>query len=141
MFIVVFFIFMVSWFIGQCVQARSGRCSVCGGPIPVHTVLLPLFLQWGSRFAVISRSAVGQTLSVNQLVDMEWRFGVTASSNEAQRVGSSFLQLRLLINKGNANEEVFMGECGCLFLLYSHSTFRWWVLCVPHVPSASAPQN
>ena len=73
-----------------------------------------MFLQWGSRLAVISRSAVGQTLSVNQLVDMEWRFGVTASSNEAQRVGSSFLQLRLLINKGNTNEEVFMGGWGSL---------------------------
>ena len=61
---------------------------------------------------------MGQTLSVNQLVDMEWRFGVTASSNEVQRVGSSFLQLRLLINKGNAKEEVFMGECGCVLQFY-----------------------
>lgn len=49
---------------------------------------------------------------------MEWRFGVTASSNEVQRVGSSFLQLRLLINKGNAKEEVFMGECGCVLQFY-----------------------
>lgn len=78
---------------------------------------------------MISRSAVGQTLSVNQLVDMEWRFGVTASSNEAQRVGSSFLQLKLLINKGNANEEVFMGECSCL--LHSHLCFLLMsVVCV-----------
>ena len=57
----------------------------------------------------ISRSAMSQTLTVNQLVDMEWRFGVTASSSELQRVGTSFLQLKFLVNKGNKQEEVFMG--------------------------------
>lgn len=84
---------------------------------------------------------MGQTLSVNQLVDMEWRFGVTASSNEVQRVGSSFLQLRLLINKGNAKEEVFMGEFGCVLQFY----FGFSVLlvgCVVDIwSSLSALQN
>ncbi|KAG7260238.1 hypothetical protein CRUP_031893 [Coryphaenoides rupestris] len=31
--------------------------------------------QWGDHSTVLSRRAVGQTLTVNQLVDMEWKFG------------------------------------------------------------------
>eukprot|EP00064_Thunnus_orientalis_P024017 superscaffoldBa00009746_g24286 len=31
--------------------------------------------QWGEHYAVLSRLAVRQTLMVNQLVDMEWKFG------------------------------------------------------------------
>lgn len=79
---------------------------------------------------------MGQTLSVNQLVDMEWRFGVTASSNEAQRVGSSFLQLRLLVNKGNANEEVFMGRLGRSPIL-SHTSSNLLVVVVCHLSPLS----
>lgn len=63
---------------------------------------------WKANLAGIARSAVSQTIMVNQLVDMEWRFGVTASSSEMQKVGSSFLQLKLLLNKGNKTEDVFM---------------------------------
>lgn len=32
-------------------------------------------MQWSEHFAALSRLAVGQTLMVNQLVDMEWKFG------------------------------------------------------------------
>ena len=67
-------------------------------------------VQWKSNLLAISRSAMSQTITVNQLVDMEWRFGVTASSSEMQKVGSSFLQLKLLLNKGNKTEDVFIGE-------------------------------
>ncbi|KAG9332526.1 hypothetical protein JZ751_014624 [Albula glossodonta] len=31
--------------------------------------------QWKIHYPVLSRLAVGQTLMVNQLVDMEWKFG------------------------------------------------------------------
>ena len=31
--------------------------------------------QWKSNLIALSRSALGQTLMVNQLVDMEWKFG------------------------------------------------------------------
>ncbi|XP_066558382.1 COMM domain-containing protein 7 isoform X2 [Amia ocellicauda] len=48
--------------------------------------------QWKVHHPVLSRLAVGQTLMVNQLVDMEWKFGVTAGSSELQKVGSIFLQ-------------------------------------------------
>lgn len=34
-----------------------------------------IFLQWAEHYAALTRLAVGQTLMVNQLVDMEWKFG------------------------------------------------------------------
>ena len=38
----------------------------------------------------LSRSVVGQTFMVNQLVDMEWKFGVTAGSSDLKVVGQTF---------------------------------------------------
>ncbi|XP_005095878.1 COMM domain-containing protein 7 [Aplysia californica] len=56
----------------------------------------------------LSRGALGQTLMVNQLVDIEWKFGVTASSSELDKVGNTFLQLKLVINTGNGMKNVFL---------------------------------
>ncbi|XP_070578973.1 COMM domain-containing protein 7-like isoform X2 [Ptychodera flava] len=64
--------------------------------------------QWKANLVALSRTAVGQSLMINQLVDMEWKFGVTASSNEVNKVGNTFLQLKLVINKGNRTENVYM---------------------------------
>lgn len=51
-------------------------------PSLLHTRLVPLtasnfdpLLQWKSNLPSMSRAAAGQSLTVNQLVDMEWRFG------------------------------------------------------------------
>jgi len=56
----------------------------------------------------LSRGALGQTLMVNQLVDIEWKFGVTASSSELDKVGNTFLQMKLVINTGNGMKNVFL---------------------------------
>lgn len=32
-------------------------------------------LQWAEHYAALTRLAVRQTLMVNQLVDMDWKFG------------------------------------------------------------------
>ncbi|XP_041080088.1 COMM domain-containing protein 7 isoform X2 [Polyodon spathula] len=64
--------------------------------------------QWKVHYPALSRLAVEQTLMVNQLVDMEWKFGVTAGSSELQKVGSIFLQLKLVVRKGNTTENIFM---------------------------------
>ncbi|PRP88925.1 hypothetical protein PROFUN_00393 [Planoprotostelium fungivorum] len=61
--------------------------------------------KWKEMFVTLSRSAIGQTLVVNQIVDMQWKFGVTASSNEALKVGSSYLQLKLTLDKGEGSLE------------------------------------
>ncbi|KAA0706918.1 COMM domain-containing protein 7 [Triplophysa tibetana] len=64
--------------------------------------------QWKVHYPVLSRLAVGQTLMVNQLVDMEWKFGVTVGTSELQKTGNIFLQLKLVIRKGNMTENVYM---------------------------------
>ncbi|KAL1021356.1 hypothetical protein UPYG_G00012250 [Umbra pygmaea] len=64
--------------------------------------------QWGVHYPVLSRLAIGQTLMVNQLIDMEWKFGVTVGTSELQKVGNVFLQLKLIIRKGNTTENVYM---------------------------------
>lgn len=64
--------------------------------------------QWGEHYAALSRLAVRQTLMVNQLVDMEWKFGVTVGTSEIHKVGNIYLQLKLVIRKGNATENVYM---------------------------------
>ncbi|XP_068006295.1 COMM domain-containing protein 7 isoform X2 [Melanerpes formicivorus] len=48
--------------------------------------------QWKVNSPTLTRLAVGQTLMINQLIDMEWKFGVTAGSSELEKVGSIFLQ-------------------------------------------------
>ena len=55
---------------------------------------------WKRRAVDLARALSAQSLSVNSLVDMEWKFGVTASSDEMEQVGATFLQLRMCINKG-----------------------------------------
>jgi len=61
--------------------------------------------RWKTNFVALSRSVIGQTLVVNNVLDMEWRFGVTASTNELRKVGSTFLQLKLVLDKGNNTKE------------------------------------
>lgn len=50
---------------------------------------------WKKYFISVSKEVLAQTLQVQPLMDMDWRFGVTASSSEQERVGKTFLQLKL----------------------------------------------
>lgn len=58
---------------------------------------------WRKDLVALSAS-VSATLMVNNLVDMEWKFGVSAASNELREIGSTFLQLKLVIDKGTGGE-------------------------------------
>ncbi|XP_027723579.1 COMM domain-containing protein 7 [Vombatus ursinus] len=64
--------------------------------------------KWKQKSPTLARWAVGQTLMINQLIDMEWKFGVTSGSSELQKVGSIFLQLKLVVKKGNQTENVYI---------------------------------
>ena len=55
---------------------------------------------WEQNYASLSRSAITKTLTMNELVNMDWKFGVTASSDDLESVGIPFLQMKLVINKG-----------------------------------------
>jgi len=48
-------------------------------------------------------------LRCRKVVDMEWKFGVTAATDEIGQIGATYLHLKLVIDAGNgAFEEVFM---------------------------------
>ncbi|XP_015281659.1 PREDICTED: COMM domain-containing protein 7, partial [Gekko japonicus] len=64
--------------------------------------------QWKEHSPALLRLAMGNTLMVNQLIDMEWKFGVTAGSSEMEKGGSIFLQLKLVVKKGNQTEPVYL---------------------------------
>jgi COMM domain containing 7 len=55
-------------------------------------------------FAVLSRNLISQTLTINYLKDMDWRFGVTASNSEINEVGTTFLQIKLNFGDGKDNK-------------------------------------
>jgi hypothetical protein len=66
--------------------------------------------QWKSAFVALNAAMVKQTLSVDELVDMEWKFGVTASNDELGNVGACFLQLKLKIDRGGGHKEDVLME-------------------------------
>ena len=51
-------------------------------------------------------------------MDIEWRFGVTAATDELRHCGTSHLQLRLVLDKGNnRTQTVTMGMILLIYLL------------------------
>ena len=50
-------------------------------------------------------STVSQT---NQLLDLDWNFGVTAFTDECQQVGKTFVQLKLTISTEHGVKDVLM---------------------------------
>jgi hypothetical protein len=65
----------------------------------------------------LKENNVEQNLMISQLVDMEWKFGVTASTNLINKLGNPFLQLKLVYNKGDQLETRFMGINILLYFL------------------------
>ncbi len=57
---------------------------------------------WQDNVGRISSSLVSKTLKANALVDLDWNFGVTASSSEMDQVGAAFLQLKLTMDQGES---------------------------------------
>ena len=95
-----------------------------------------------SHSADVSRAMIAKTLNVNQLIDMSWRFGVTAANSEVSRVGTTFLQLHLVLDKEGERESVHLGayhRCistgcgGCSEVLWK--ALRCVVDCRAHPPS------
>ncbi|XP_075867142.1 COMM domain-containing protein 7 isoform X2 [Microcebus murinus] len=71
--------------------------------------------KWKQNAPTLARWAIGQTLMINQLIDMEWKFGVTSGSSELEKVGNIFLQLKLVVKKGNQTENLYI-EMGSHFI-------------------------
>merc|ERR550519_1157684 len=50
-----------------------------------------------TRLPELRNAAIESTLAVNQLVDLQWKFGVTAASSDINLVGNTFLQMKWTI--------------------------------------------
>lgn len=64
--------------------------------------------QWQTKFSSLAKTMMARTINVNQLTDMQWEFGVIASSSEVKEQGTVYLQLRLSVNKGSSTENTVM---------------------------------
>jgi len=60
--------------------------------------------KWRASQSMLTTSSLGKTLSINKLLLPEWRFGITASNKELQNAGSTFMQLKLVLDKGDGEK-------------------------------------
>jgi hypothetical protein len=60
-----------------------------------------LIKQWSAAYSSLSISAIHSTLKRNELTNIEWSFGVTAASDAALQVGTTYLLLKLTIQNVN----------------------------------------
>jgi len=56
---------------------------------------------WKTNKASLTSSSLGKTLMVNKLVLPEWRFGITTGNKDLRELGSTFLQLKLILDIGD----------------------------------------
>ena len=56
---------------------------------------------WRGNYMDLARSATVQTMTIKSLQNMEWKFGVTASSEELDTVGNTFLQMKFTLASGS----------------------------------------
>lgn len=43
-----------------------------------------------------------------KVVDVDWKFGVTAASSEKNQVGKTFLQMKITVDSGNGLKNIHM---------------------------------
>jgi hypothetical protein len=64
---------------------------------------------WATNHTQLTNAQATKTIMANQLVDMEWKFGVTSATDEVDKIGSTFLNMKLVIDEGSGQrEDVFM---------------------------------
>ena len=59
---------------------------------------------WRANYLDLARSATVQTMEIKSLQNMEWKFGVTASSDELDSLGSTFLHMKFTLSSGKKTE-------------------------------------
>ncbi|RNA08177.1 COMM domain-containing 7 isoform X1 [Brachionus plicatilis] len=69
------------------------------------TIIKSILEKYADQLKAIKCS---QSLMIGQLVDMEWKFGVTASTSHVDKLGQAFLQIKLVFNTGDKVESRFM---------------------------------
>lgn len=65
---------------------------------------------WKVHSVSIANNLLSRALTNNQLVDMDWVFGVTASSDDCDNVGKTFLQLKLILQSSAGSKQTVVME-------------------------------
>merc|ERR1712126_130013 len=77
----------------------------------LHEAQATIFAQvYESRLPELRTAAIESTLSVNQLVDLQWKFGVTTASSDIQLVGNTFLQMKWTVRDAGGKLETISME-------------------------------
>jgi COMM domain containing 7 len=84
-------------------ESRSTELGLSEGIVQVLSKL------WKKRAVQVATSLLAKAMTNNQLVDMDWVFGVTAASDDCDHVGKTFLQLKLTLN-GELGRQVVLME-------------------------------
>lgn len=56
---------------------------------------------WDTTGPRLGQVLADRMVQAGSLLDAEWRFGVTVSTDDVARVGSTFLQMKLTVSGGN----------------------------------------
>lgn len=75
----------------------ENRCVALGIDAKVIAVLVD---RWQQSSTQMVTSILSRTVGANRLIDMDWSFGVTASTDDCDQVGKTFLQLKLTLENG-----------------------------------------
>jgi len=69
-------------------------------------------VEWARNAAHIASKLLAKTIAANELVDLDWSFGVTASSSDCDQVGKTYLQMKLSVRNddegGGGVRDVFV---------------------------------
>ena len=71
-----------------------------------NTVTQEIIQTWNNFEKKIGKYLISKVLSKNRLVDLDWSFGVTSSTEEQDHVGKTFLQLKLVIDDDEQGRRV-----------------------------------
>jgi hypothetical protein len=76
------------------------------GSLGVASEIIQIIIKnWSKKSNSLILSVGDRTIATNDLVDMDWSFGVTSASSDSHHVGKTYLQMRLTIKKdSNSNK-------------------------------------
>ncbi len=67
--------------------------------------------EWSRNASHIASSLLAKTIAANELIDVDWSFGVTASTSDSDQVGRTYLQMKLTIrndDEGKGHRDVYL---------------------------------
>lgn len=94
-------------FLQGCLAANVSEANIAGELAKVGVTAQAALIGklWKFQSSAAMRATQGRTLEFNSIVDMEWKFGVTAATDELERAGGTFLQLKLTLDKGGGVQD------------------------------------